>query len=611
VIDKITNTLKRTIPEGLTASDLIFYVLVITACYLLFQQADLFHTISSSYAYLNGHLRDFYDYNYAVIAGEGAYLPLIYIIFAIWNLPLKVFGVMHDVAANGIRLNVAELAWAKLLIVIFYFAATYVIFLIGKTITGQSQKAKYLAVIFAASPIAIFAAFIFGQYDIVGVFLMMMGFYFYVRRDLLKFSIFFSLAISLKMFPLIVFIPLLLLAEKRILPLIKYGIIALAATALQIVVYYPSASFRQNIFYLAGARVSTLAEFSLSTLNSSPYLIIFFTILCIYAYLQDIDQATEQYRTAISISLLSFALLFSTIDWNPQWLIMIIPFFALSYLFIKDPSRAYLLDILGMFSFTYIVVNQWVNNADVNMLLNGIFRSFFAYIPLLNYQLFPARFTHIFMGILFVYLFSPLLIQLFQRPNPIMDEAVDHLIKANNYLRARFYVGVSIFVIPSLFCALAPRDIARKIDPAAYSIPGLAITQVDTQVGNINKNISIKQSFIAENANLFRVNVQLSTWARVNDCEVTLALVDDRNNTVASQKIDCKKIVDNAYYGFDFEPIKHSKGTMYYVEVKSNGTSQNSITAWKSSKDVYQPGKLYKNGKEDTGDLSIALFYEK
>ena len=50
---------------------------------------------------------------------------------------------------------------------------------------------------------------------------------------------------------------------------------------------------------------------------------------------------------------------------------------------------------------------------------------------------------------------------------------------------------------------------------------------------------------------------------------------------------------------------------MYYIEVKSNGTSKNSITAWKSSKDVYQPGKLYINDKEETGDLSIALFYER
>jgi hypothetical protein len=158
---------------------------------------------------------------------------------------------------------------------------------------------------------------------------------------------------------------------------------------------------------------------------------------------------------------------------------------------------------------------------------------------------------------------------------------------------------------------LAPKDIARKIDPTAYTIPGLTITPVDALVGNINRNVSIKQSFLAENANLFRVNVQLSTWANVNDCEVTLALLDEKNNAIASKNIDCKAIVDNAFYSFNFGPIENSKGKMYSIEVTSNGTNKNSITAWKSSKDVYQLGKLYKNDEEETGDLSIALFYER
>jgi len=125
------------------------------------------------------------------------------------------------------------------------------------------------------------------------------------------------------------------------------------------------------------------------------------------------------------------------------------------------------------------------------------------------------------------------------------------------------------------------------------------------------KNISLKQSFLAENPNLFRVNVQLSALAKADDCEITFALLDDKASAIASQNIDCKAIVENAFYSFNFNPIENSKGKIYYLEVKSNGTSKNSITAWKSSKDVYQLGKLYKNDKEETGDLSIALFYDR
>ena len=610
MIDRTMGRIRGIIPENLRGSDFILYILVIMGCYLLFQQADLFYTVSSSYAYLKGHIIDFYDYNSQIVS-KGAYLPLIYIIFAIWNIPLQLLGLTHDVTVSGLTLNAIELAWTKFLIVVFYFATTHVIYIIVKTITGQSQKAKYIAVIFATSPIAVFAAFIFGQYDTVGVFLTMLGFYFYIKHDYFKFSFFFSLAISLKMFPMIVFVPLLLLAEKRIVRLIVHGVIAVAATILQIAIYYHSVSFRNSVFTLAGERVSTLTEFSLSLLNSSPYLIVLFTIICIYAYVKNIDQEAEQYKTAINISLLSYALLFSTIAWNPQWLMIITPFFALSYLFIKDTSRAYLMDIIGMFSFIYIVVNQWPHHVDVSMLSNGVLRSLFNYIPLYNYQLFPARFSHVAMGIFFVYLFSPLLIQLFQGANLVKDEVTDHLIQSNHSLRARFYLGVSIFVIPSLFCAWAPKGIARIIDPNSYTIPGLVITSVDAQAGNINKNISLKQSFLAENPNLFRVNVQLSALANADDCEITFALLDDKASAIASQNIDCKAIVENAFYSFNFNPIENSKGKIYYLEVKSNGTSKNSITAWKSSKDVYQLGKLYKNDIEETGDLSIALFYDR
>jgi Gpi18-like mannosyltransferase len=200
------------------------------------QHVDLFHTSSSSYAYLNGHITDFYDYNKPLVDGND-YLPIIYAIFAIWNLPLKLFGLTHNVAATGVMLSIPELIWTKLLLVIFYFASAFVIYKISKQITNNVDNSKIVSIIFATSPIAIFAVFIFGQYDIIGVFFTMLGFYYYVKNDYLKFSIFFSFAISLKFFPLLIFIPLILLVEKRILHILKYGIISLSATILQIITY--------------------------------------------------------------------------------------------------------------------------------------------------------------------------------------------------------------------------------------------------------------------------------------------------------------------------------------------------------------------------------------
>lgn len=41
----------------------IGYFVLVSACFLLFQQPDLYHASTSSYAYLHGHIADFYDYN--------------------------------------------------------------------------------------------------------------------------------------------------------------------------------------------------------------------------------------------------------------------------------------------------------------------------------------------------------------------------------------------------------------------------------------------------------------------------------------------------------------------------------------------------------------------
>jgi len=607
VIDKVKSKVKKILPNNLTIVDLVLFILVITICYLLFQQRDLFITSYSSYAYLKGHFTDFYDYN----GGINDYLPTIYIFFAIWNIPLKLFGRTHDFAISEITLSRTELIWSKLLLVVFYFATIFVIFLIGKAISGKSQKAKYIAILFATSPIVIFAVYIFGQYDIIGIFFTMLGFYYYTKRDYFKFSAFFSIAISIKYFPLIIFIPLLLLADKKLINIIKYSVIALSTTGIEIVFYLSNSSFVKKILAIPSDKTSRLLDFTLSPFNSSPYLVILFVIICLYAYIKDIDQAVENYKTAIFLSLTTYAIMFSTIIWHPQWLIIIMPFFALSYLFVKDAVKSYWVDIIGMFSFIYLVVNLFPHNVDSGMLGNGILRSLFSYIPLYNSQLFLPAYLSYFVAIFFVYLFSPLLIQLFQKKILIGQEDDFILEKSNNALRLRFYIGVAIFVIPSLFCALAPKSIARIYDPTAYMVTGLAITQSDQPAGLINQNISLKQSFIAENDNLADVSIKLATYGRKNNCEITLTLFDNKNNPLAIKKIDGMVIPDNEFYKFSFNPIAQSKGKMYNIEIKSNGTAENSITAWKSNNDVYSSGRLYINEKEVSGDLNIELVYDR
>ena len=82
-------------PFLISKLDYWVYGISLGLCFLLFKQSDLTHTNSSSFAYLYGHFWDFYDYNQSRM-GDNNYLPIFYWFFAIWNIPLKLLGLIPE-----------------------------------------------------------------------------------------------------------------------------------------------------------------------------------------------------------------------------------------------------------------------------------------------------------------------------------------------------------------------------------------------------------------------------------------------------------------------------------------------------------------------------------
>ena len=119
---------------GLKSWRFYVYVFVLTLCFLLFQQGDLRHTIFSSFAYLNGHFVDFYEYNRKYL-GRNDYLPLTYIIFAIWNIPLYLLGLVTSPELQQEAWLPVLIGWGKLLPVVFFFAVVKVLAKISEIVT--------------------------------------------------------------------------------------------------------------------------------------------------------------------------------------------------------------------------------------------------------------------------------------------------------------------------------------------------------------------------------------------------------------------------------------------------------------------------------------------
>jgi hypothetical protein len=281
----------------------LFYLFSLALCFLIFKQSDLTHTYTSSYAYLQGHVYDFYDYN-KIHMSRNDYLPLMYIIFALWNLPLKLFGLLTyaDLGVSIWQLSTPlEIFWSKLLLCSFFLACVILLEKITKLLHANVEDGLARpSILFATSPIAIFAVFIFSQYDIFGVFFTLLGLYFYFQKRFWYFAFLFSVAISFKYFAAFIYLPLVLIIEKRPLYIARYGLIGLLVTALQVGAYWHSDIFQASFFALAGAKTGEAMH-----RGKAIYILILYGCLCAYAYFSKVRLSLDQLATKRHIHVLS------------------------------------------------------------------------------------------------------------------------------------------------------------------------------------------------------------------------------------------------------------------------------------------------------------------
>lgn len=144
-----------------------------------------------------------------------------------------------------------------------------------------------------------------------------------------------------------------------------------------------------------------------------------------------------------------------------------------------------------------------------------------------------------------------------------------------------------------------------------YKKSSVFATNEENLVGNICEGTVIKQTFTAEYDGLSSVDIQLATYARKNNATISYTVCDADGNVIKSDKIKARSIADNEYRSFRFSPVKNSKGKMYSITVTSDGTAENSITAWASKTDTYSGGVLYINGNDAGFDMAFNASYSE
>lgn len=139
----------------------------------------------------------------------------------------------------------------------------------------------------------------------------------------------------------------------------------------------------------------------------------------------------------------------------------------------------------------------------------------------------------------------------------------------------------------------------------------LGINEGNT-VGEITSGRKIEQTFIVSENGLNGVDVLLATYARQNNCNVTIELYDVSNDyLVCTTTVLGNQIQDNRLYPLRFETISNSKNNMYKIVISTDAQSGNGITAWSSFNDSYPEGILCINDKKMEGDISFRICFNE
>ena len=300
-----------------------------------------------------------------------AYNILVYIVFAIWNLPLALLMKFTEVDVMN---NVACLAWSKLLVVAALMITAYITHRIMQAIRLPNRSCKLGVYMYLSSAIVLGGVFISAQYDVLALIFILLGVLAYVENRDRDFLLFFSVALCFKYFALLIFLPLLLLRQKRVWLLAKDLLLLLLPCV------------ATSVPFMFSDRPSLVMEilgilFEKDAGGFNWFIVIYGGLLvwCFYVSPADHEELNNDALWACFVSMASFVALCSI---NPYWSVLLAPFAAI--LIVREPKDeeiSVLLETVASSTIVlcYIAVFWWCYIGDTMkpMILGYLFPDIF------------------------------------------------------------------------------------------------------------------------------------------------------------------------------------------------------------------------------------------
>ena len=146
---------------------------------------------------------------------------------------------------------------------------------------------------------------------------------------MLKFALAFGMAATFKYQALAYFLILLVLKEKKIRNIIKYAVPALAPLAAEVLPNWSSPYFHRSVLGF-GALDFVDNGFDVGFISGINLMMAMAAFLLVWAYQRKTTAPGELQSWALFLTTGMSFTLFGLANWNPQWLLLIVPFLLLS-----------------------------------------------------------------------------------------------------------------------------------------------------------------------------------------------------------------------------------------------------------------------------------------
>ena len=344
--------------------------LLLTVLFVTFLYDDLVITYNHSLNFLDclfsGNFFGFYDYTmeHFCLGYPADYYVLIYIIFAVWNLPTWLLTKLFGIDPNCIL----ALLWAKAILLPFIMGCFYIIHKMFEVI--EEKDTEHLYFMISSSLLFVLPIFAMSQYDIISLFFLLWGLYYCMKDNEVpwKAIVLFAAAIPIKILAVFPVLLMIVLKEKRIVEIVKKMVCSMLGLFICVLPYIDNEGFQKAITYNGGWFGKLSEQVLPSGWSGISIFWLCFFALCIIAYMAKQNTIKEYFEQVVWLLAALYFVFFIFVAAHPQWTVLLVPFMVLMT---KNRNQYYKLNmLLEIIASVCLVISQaynfhWVYFTDI------------------------------------------------------------------------------------------------------------------------------------------------------------------------------------------------------------------------------------------------------